>query len=80
VTRRYDIFKLVDGAPIWTGTANSSQELRGRISILRRDSVEECVVVDNVTGHRSVLRCGNVRAPELHSNHRSKPPSAFRHP
>jgi hypothetical protein len=80
MTPRYDIFKLVDGAPIWTGTANSFQELRGRISMLKRDSVQECVVIDNVTGHRSVLSCDNVRPPELHpKSHPPKNPSAFRH-
>jgi hypothetical protein len=80
MTPRYDIFKLVGGAPIWTGTANSSQELRGRISILKRDSVQECIVIDHVTGHRSVFDCDNVRPPELHSkSHQARIPSAFRH-
>jgi hypothetical protein len=78
---RYDIFKLVDGAPIWTGTANSSHELRARISMLKRDSVQECVVLNHVTGHRSVLRCDNVRAPKSHpESHHAKTPSSFRHP
>jgi len=78
---RYDIFKLVDGAPIWTGTANSSQGLRGRISMLKRDSIQECVVLDHVTGHRSILSCNNVRPPKSHpKSHRAGTPSSFRHP
>jgi hypothetical protein len=81
MTPRYDIFKLVDGAPIWFGTANSSQELRGRISILKRESVQECVVIDHVTGHRSVFNCNNVRRPELQpKSNQVRTPSAFRHP
>jgi len=80
MTPRYDIFKLVDGDPIWTGTANSSQELRGRISLLRDDSVQECVVIDHVTGHRSVVNCDDVRLPESHpKSHHARIPSAFRH-
>jgi|SRR5580704_5098455 len=81
VDMRYDIFKLVNGAPIWTGTANSSHELRGRISLLRDDSVRECVIIDHVTGHRSVVNCNDVRTPESHPKiHHARTPSSFRHP
>jgi hypothetical protein len=75
---RYDIFKLVDGTPSWGGTANSTTELKIRIRVLKNDAVRECMVVDRLTGHRSVVNCERVQA-ELEST-QARIPSAFRHP
>jgi hypothetical protein len=86
MTPRYDIFKLEDGAPIWTATADSAQEVRVRISLLRSDSVRECIVVDRATGNRSIVSCEQVglENPAVRPSQSGPPgaqklPSNYRH-
>jgi hypothetical protein len=73
---RYDVFKLVDGAAVWTGTANSPDELREQFRHLVTDSVRECWVLDRLTGHKRVVTPEQV---ERNIGQRAKTPSEFRH-
>jgi hypothetical protein len=76
---RYDIFKYVDGSPIWTGTANSSHEITLKLQTLMSESVRECLVVDQLTGHRSIV--ANPTEVEVGTTGcRTPTPSSYRHP
>jgi hypothetical protein len=52
---RYDLFELTDGSPIWVGSANTIAEVKAQVRHRIADAAKEWVILDQVTGHKSVL-------------------------
>jgi hypothetical protein len=51
---RYELFKIQEGTPIWVGCANTIQEIKAQVQQLGSD-VAECLIFDQLTGHKSVF-------------------------
>jgi hypothetical protein len=52
---RYDLFELKDGSPIWVGSGNTIEEIKTQVRVRVAEAAREWVVLDQVTGHKSVL-------------------------
>jgi hypothetical protein len=68
---RYDLFRLDKGSPIWVGTAESIHEANAHAK--RLGDCPECVVLDQTTGEKIVIKAGQAAEP------RTKTPSSYRH-
>jgi hypothetical protein len=80
MTARYDIFLLVNGSSVLSATANSTHELKLKLHQLMPDSVQGCLVVDQLTGHRSVVKREHERPTEAgQPTCVAKTPSNYRH-
>jgi hypothetical protein len=52
---RYDLFELTDGSSIWVGSANTIEEVKAQVRRRIAGAPQEWVILDQVTGHKSVL-------------------------
>ena len=52
---RYDLFELKDGSSIWVGSANTIEDIKTQVRVRVAKAAKEWVVLDQVTGHKSVL-------------------------
>jgi hypothetical protein len=57
---RYDLFRVDSGSPSWIGTAETLEEAHAKASELQ--DCPECVVLDQTTGHKIVIRPGSPTA------------------
>jgi hypothetical protein len=55
MTPRYDLFKIDDGSPVWFGAAETMRDVKVKVQQASIGSDIECVVLDQVTGHKSVF-------------------------
>jgi len=81
MSARYDIFLLVNGSSVFGATADSTRELKLKLHQLMPDSVQGCLIVDQLTGHRSVVKREYERPTKAEqSGCLAKTPSSYRHP
>ena len=53
---RYDLFELRDGCSIWVGCANTIEEVKTQARHRVAEAPREWVILDQTTGHKSVLK------------------------
>jgi len=58
---RYDVFELKDGCSIWVGSANTIDEVKIQVRQRVAEAAREWVILDQVTGHKSVLTPDQIR-------------------
>jgi hypothetical protein len=65
---RYDVFRMIDNAPVWIGTAETLEEANAQAKRHALEGNSECVVLDQATGHKIVINPGQDTRHLKHRN------------